>query len=259
MKKKTLIALSIGLLTASFSSVAASDAKSTDLPSYLNGDLKVKASHRIKSSDLIMLELETGELLLSTGDGKYLVKGGSIFSTVHTKYINSVEDFYQSTKVDLSTFNLDAEKEFVGFNINPNAKVYGGTLFVSQSNCDYCQAFIEQLEIEHPDKRFRAALIPIFTEDDYRNTIRAQCSEKPDEAVRALYYGQFDEAQYPKRINDNCGEAVAQINATYTSLTMIATQQLGFPYFFNNGTESILGMPKSKAYLTEVIMRGINL
>lgn len=258
MKKKTFIALSFGMLTASFGSLAESNTTSTGLPSYLNGDLKVKASHRIKSNDLIMLELESGELLLATGDGKYLVKGGSIFSTVHTKYINSVKDFYESTKVDLSALNFDAEKDFVGFNINPDAEVFGGTLFVSQSNCDYCQAFIEQLEEEHPDKRFRAAVIPIFTEDDYRNTIRAQCSEKPDEALRALFYDQFDEMQFPKPVNDNCGEAVAQINATYTSLTMIATQQLGFPYFFNNGSESILGMPKSKAYLTEVIMRGID-
>lgn len=260
MKTHTLLTLSISLIATSFMSYANDDSTdSTKLPSYLNGDFKVKASHRIQSQDLIMLELESGEILLSTGDGKYLVKGGSIFSTIHTKYINSVEDFYNSTKVDLSAFNFDAERDFVGFTINENSEVFGGTLFVSPTNCEYCKPFIEQLEKDHPDKRFRVAMIPIFTEDDYRNTARAQCSENPDSALKALFYGQFSEAMYPKKMNDNCGDAVAQINATYTSLTMMATQQLGFPYFFNNGSDSILGMPRSKGYLTEVIMKGIKL
>lgn len=250
---KSIGLLCIGLLSTAH---AATDTTKQD---FLNADVKVVSSYEIQTNKLIMMELDSGEMLLATGDGKYIVKGGSLFSTVHAKFVNSPKELYESSHVNMQKMRVDPENDFVGFNLNPQASVFGGTLFVAPTGCENCGEFVEQLQKEHPDKRFRIAIAPVFSDKDYEHALLAQCSETPDEALKALFYGTWNEAEYPRTPNSQCKEAVTKVNSTFASLQVLSPGRVGLPAFFNNKQSSIIGLPKSKAHLTSVIVEGIDL
>ncbi|MCC4789361.1 hypothetical protein AB6E39_15675 [Vibrio splendidus] len=226
---------------------------------FLNADINVVSSYDIETDKLIMMELDTGEMLLATGDGKFLIKGGSLFSTVHTKFVNSPQELYAASHVDLKKMKINPEEDFAGFNLNPLAKVFGGTLFIAPTGCKHCGDFVEILEKQHPDKRFRIAIVPVFDDKEYENTLLAQCSDDPDKALHALYEGTWSEAKYPRPPNSQCKEAITKVNSTYASLQIMSPGRVGLPAFFNNKTSSIIGLPTSKAQLTSIIVEGIDL
>lgn len=254
--KKTLLSAFVGCLCLTTTAQAQSEVP-TD---FLNQDVSVTSHVVIPTDKLIVMQLETGEMVIATGDGKFLIKNATVFSTLATKIVNTPEEMKAAATASMSDMHIQPEEELAGFTLHPDASVFGGTLFVATDGCPSCTTFIEQLDKEHPDKRFRIAMAPVFTPDDYKHTLLAQCNASPDDALKALYYGEWSEAQYPRKTpNDPCKEAVVKVNSTVAALQIMSSDRMGLPTFINNKKGTIVGLPQSKTQLTKTIMDGIKL
>lgn len=251
-----LRAVLLGLFAHSVVSSGVANANTTD---FLDAKMNVKSSYSIPTDRLIMMEMDSGEIILATGDGKYVIKNASVFSTIHTKFVNTPDELYQSTRINVTAMRLKPETQLAGFSINADAETFGGTLFVSPSGCDNCDAFIEQLETQHSDKRFMVAVAPVLKESDYKEVIAAQCSSEPAAAFSAMLQGRFSEVRFPAFGTDNCKSASDKVNYTMAALQMLSFGRVGVPSFFNNEEGVIVGLPKDDSHLSQIIIEGLQL
>ncbi|WP_435000167.1 hypothetical protein ACRZ5S_22425 (plasmid) [Vibrio scophthalmi] len=251
-----LRAVLLGLLAHGVVGAGVVHAKTTD---FLDAKMNVKSSYAIPTDRLIMMELDNGEIILATGDGKYIIKNASVFSTIHTKFVNTPDELHKSTRVNVTAMRLKPETQLAGFTINEEAEEFGGTLFVSPSGCDHCAEFIEQLKTQQSDKRFMIAIAPVLQESDYKEVIAAQCSSEPTAAFNAMFEGRFSQVRFPAFGVDNCKGATEKVNYTIAALQMLSFGRVGLPSFFNNEDGVIVGLPKDDSHLNQVIIQGLQL
>ena len=213
----------------------------------------VVAQHSIATERLLMLELEDGTFLLSTGDGRFVIKGASLFSSLNTRYIKNVKEFKEADQLTYQQIGIKLE-ELSGFYINESADKMGGSIFVSQT-CPTCYIQLKRLKKNFPDKRFKVIVTPILSKAEYRDGILAQCANDPSNALRSLVDRKWSQLRFPINSEDNeCRNALNAINLNIASLQMLMQgQRMAIPALINNEGQRFMGLADDHITLKKFI------
>ncbi|WP_299020954.1 hypothetical protein [uncultured Photobacterium sp.] len=223
-------------------------------PSPLSNMPKVSDRYELNIDKLIMLELEDGTFMLATGDGKFVIRNATLFSTLKAANINSVAELKRADQTTMHEIGIEPETDLTGYELNPMASQYGGTLFASPS-CASCKTLIDTLVTKHRDKRFKVVVAPILSEGEFRETILANCAADPGKALQAVMAGQWSKHRFPPTSRDNCQAAAKAINLNIAALQMLINDRMGVPALINNDGARMMGLPSSDTAL-EIFIKG---
>ncbi|UJF20340.1 thioredoxin fold domain-containing protein (plasmid) [Vibrio sp. SS-MA-C1-2] len=195
------------------------------------GNINIKSSAMYQTNGLMMLETDDGDTYLATADGRFLIKNPTIYSTFNAQVVNSIAEFKAAMQLTLNNLHVDPETDLLGYSINPDAKEFGGTLFISP-RCPYCKKFTDILRENYPDKRFFLAFAPILSKEVYQQTIDASCSADPKSALQAVYENHYKADLYP--VVGDCKKEINLVNKTIAALQMLSQGTMGVPTFTND-------------------------
>ncbi|MGR5159281.1 hypothetical protein [Vibrio owensii] len=213
---------------------------------------KIKDQFEYPVDKIIFLEMENGTFLILTGDGKFVIKEATLFSTLRAKTINTVEEFAKASQNNFDDLSIDPEQDLLGFYVNSDASEFGGTLFASPT-CTSCKALIKMLTTSHKDKKFKVIPTPILSEDEFRNTVYAQCAINNDEAIIAVMENRWSKSKYPIESGNPCNKAAKAIQLNIAALQMLSTPQMGVPTLVNAKNEKFVGLPISDSVLSQFL------